>query len=536
MPIQHSPATNVAPRVVRVDMNREQTFSISRSRSRSPTDLEKAGPSPSSTAAKPTNVRRSIGEIEDKIESQQCYSATHQHTPPTAGARVASGLPPRTRKLRDPTSPGRATTKYPQGIIYPKEESEGLSPVTLENPARVTDTVARARAWAVRAKCNVNQPNNFRKDLRDSIIRSVDALYEIVKSLAAKTASETSKSINKQRNVDRSAGKEKEGTGEKREVRETEDSTNLQKELLKRMGEHSKQIEKNRVEMERLREAMERKHVEVEAQVTYASVAAAAPSRRIPEHSAVHSVVVTSVDETETGDEVLEKVRQTVNAKDEGFQIDRIRKGRDRKIILGCKTKTEVNRIKEKLRKDGKNLKVEEMKNKDPLIIIKNIFKYNEEEDIIKAIRTQNREIVKGLKDEDDRIAVRYRKTSRNPHQMHVVLSVSPQLWNRLTRADCVHIDMQRLKAEDQSPLIQCTRCLGYGHSKKMCRETEDACSHCGGPHLRTECANWIAAVAPTCRNCEKANIDTAEHNAFSTDCPIRKKWETLARSTVAYC
>ncbi|CAH2086403.1 unnamed protein product [Euphydryas editha] len=124
----------------------------------------------------------------------------------------------------------------------------------------------------------------------------------------------------------------------------------------------------------------------------------------------------------------------------------------------------------------------------------------------------------------------------RNPHTVHVVIGTSPTLWSRITGMGSVHVDLQRVRAEDQSPLVQCTRCLGYGHSKKFCKEPADGCSHCGGLHHKAECAEWVAGVPPTCRNCKKAKLESFEHNAFSSSCPVRKRWDELARSAVSYC
>ncbi|KAL4702166.1 hypothetical protein ACJJTC_011506 [Scirpophaga incertulas] len=63
--------------------------------------------------------------------------------------------------------------------------------------------------------------------------------------------------------------------------------------------------------------------------------------------------------------------------------------------------------------------------------------------------------------------------------------------------------------------------------------------SHCGGPHLRRECEDWMAGMAPRCCNCasaKKTQAGEGEHNAFSSDCPIRRRWEMAARAKIAYC
>ncbi|CAH2088587.1 unnamed protein product [Euphydryas editha] len=66
-----------------------------------------------------------------------------------------------------------------------------------------------------------------------------------------------------------------------------------------------------------------------------------------------------------------------------------------------------------------------------------------------------------------DRLQVKYHRRARNPLTAHVVLSASPALWRRITEKGSVHIDLQRVRAEDQTPLVQCTRCLGCGHDRR---------------------------------------------------------------------
>lgn len=175
-------------------------------------------------------------------------------------------------------------------------------------------------------------------------------------------------------------------------------------------------------------------------------------------------------------------------------------------------------------------------KNKDPLIILKEVLAINTDEDIIKAIKIQNSWLVGHIQENDWRISVKYRKKCRNPFMNDIVLQVSPKIWQTITEEGKVHIDIQRVVVRDQSPLIQCSRCLQYGHGRKLCKEHEDLCSHCSGPHLRKDCHLWIAGTAPACHNCQLAKKDNNEQNTFDKNCPVRIKWDNLARSSTAYC
>ncbi|CAH2107879.1 unnamed protein product [Euphydryas editha] len=270
-------------------------------------------------------------------------------------------------------------------------------------------------------------------------------------------------------------------------------------------------------------------------QRSYASVTAAAPQRQ-QARPTLHSMIISSKNEEHTSDQVLKKVRETINAKEGWVTVEKVRKVRDRKVVVGFASAEECNRVQNRFSKQETGLLVEALKNKDPLLVLKDVLKYNTDEDIIKAIRNQNRALFDGLGEGDDRLQIKYHKRTRNPLTVHVVLSASPTLWKRITEKGAIHIDLQRVKAEDQSPLVQCTRCLGFGHGRRFCKEPQDLCSHCGGAHLQSKCVERRDGVPPSCRNCLKAKHTQTEHNAFDHGCPVRIRWDDIARSKVSYC
>ena len=175
------------------------------------------------------------------------------------------------------------------------------------------------------------------------------------------------------------------------------------------------------------------------------------------------------------------------------------------------------------------------MKNKNPLVVLKDVFITSDDEEIIKALHTQNEEIFRDLSQEDRETTVKFKKRTKNPKTAHVIVQVGPVVWRRMTEAGALYLDLQRIRVEDQSPLIQCTRCLAFGHGRKFCSESADRCSHCGGPHLREKCADYMAGIEPQCCNCSRSKLRKTDHNAFSAECPVRRKWDYLARATTTY-
>lgn len=268
---------------------------------------------------------------------------------------------------------------------------------------------------------------------------------------------------------------------------------------------------------------------------TYASVVAAPRENKPPQCTALHSIVVSSKNETETAQEILNVIKEKVQAKENGIIVENVRKAKDRKIIIGCRTEEGRNIIKEKLKSASDRLRVEEIANKRPLVVFRNVLNENTDDDICIALQTQNQRILDDLNEKDKEIKILFRKRTRNPQVGHVVARVAPLLWKKLTEVGQVHIDLQTVKVEDHSPLIQCSMCLGYGHSRGRCTQDKPKCSHCGGSHVRAKCGEWLAGTAPKCCNCSHAKLESKEHSAFSNECPIRRKWDQMARATIEY-
>nr|XP_049699679.1 uncharacterized protein LOC126055255 [Helicoverpa armigera] len=264
---------------------------------------------------------------------------------------------------------------------------------------------------------------------------------------------------------------------------------------------------------------------------SYASVTAAKPGHR----PALHSMAVTLEGNQETADEVLERVKRAVDARETGLKINKVRKAKNQTVILGCDTETELEKVKRRIESRGEGLIVSNMRNKNPLVILKDVFIDSDDDELIKAIHVQNKEIFTDLSQEDTDITIKYKKRTRNPKTAHIVVQAKPIVWRRMVEAGALYLDLQRIRVEDQSPLIQCTRCLAFGHGRKFCTEGADRCSHCGGPHLREKCADYIAGNEPQCCNCSHSKLQRTDHNAFSAECPVRRKWDYLARQTTAY-
>lgn len=476
---------------------------------KSPELTMKAGPSNEPTQV--SKVRQSIGEWESGKPDRS-------PTTPKKAEPAPAGL------LKTKTKPKTTLSQESKVTRKTSVEAAGSSPKP-EKP-KYADRTAEARTCLTKVKMQLGSARNLRTDIKTEVTIAAERLYQLVKEAEK--------------------GKAKHGKGEDKDLEEEREEEprilppsleprREEMDLIRKLEEHSQLIKESNERIEGLKEVMEKQQMTLE-EATYARVAAGPTGKQFPGQTALHSVVVTSKDEKETGEEVLNRIRGVINAKEGWVTVDRVRKAKDRKVIVGCKTEEERQKVKERLRMAEDHLNVEEVKNKDPLLLLRDVFQYNSDEDVLSALRNQNRSVFRNLEKQDYKMEIRYRKKTRNPQTCHIIIRVSPKIWLRAMEAGSVHVDLQRVRVVDQSPLVQCSLCLGYGHGRRFCKQTVEKCSHCGGPHMRSECADWLAGVVPKCCNCTHAKLDLTDHNAFSQECPVRQKWDALARATIAYC
>lgn len=404
-------------------------------------------------------------------------------------------------------------------------KSVGEIEARLESPQleklkpKAIDRLAEARACIVKAKFQLGNSRNIKTEIKQDVTNQLDKLFQIIKDLHRDLPKDKNyTNINK--NNDPTITKINQNDREKDDV------------VMETLKENNRILIENRENIVKLGALLELSTTAAKA--SYSDIVSVEAKKKIPDARALHSVVVTSTSELDTGDEVLEKIRKTVEAKDGKIKIERVKKAKDRKIIIGCENAEEREKVKERLKKND-TLRVEEVKNKSPLLAFKDVMRYNTDEQVVMALRNQNAHVFEGLEEDLCKVEIMYRRKARSPLQCHIVARVSPVVWRRWTDCEKAYIDIQRVRVEDQSPLIQCSRCLAYGHTRRYCREEKETCCHCAGPHLRADCDKWQQGMAPHCRNCDKAGIDSVEHSALSSDCPVRKKWDALARSSVTY-
>ncbi|XP_045453294.1 uncharacterized protein LOC123662495 [Melitaea cinxia] len=272
------------------------------------------------------------------------------------------------------------------------------------------------------------------------------------------------------------------------------------------------------------------------APTTYAQVAAR-PKQESAEQRPNHTLIISSRNPQETGEQVLNKIKDSLDLTKSGARMERVRKARDQKIVVRCASKEDMVKIRGQVQKNA-DLTVREPTNQDPLVCVRGVLSSYTNEEIVDLIKAQNGHILEGVDEKALKMKVRFRKRARNPHECHPVIELSPVLWKKFIDRGKIYIGFGRCAVEDQSPLIQCMRCLGFGHTKALCKQDKDACNYCAGEHTGGNCPSKAKSDLPQCINCLRAKRSGHDlgHTAYSAECPERIKWDNIARSRVQYC
>ncbi|KAL0892590.1 hypothetical protein ABMA27_014319 [Loxostege sticticalis] len=356
-------------------------------------DSEKAGPS-RTPPAQTLNVRRSIGEWEStKMDPKPCTSTGHAHSPKTNVPVPGAPLKQRTKTAPQP-EPKKMTRR-------PSVESQMTSPGPKLDVAKSADRVTQARGWLQKAKSHIGESRNLRADLKTGITLAVDRLYQLVKEATADANTNSEAASGKEREISGT-----EDMGEKTGKQGKEDFTGIGINMIELLKEQSRKIDLTTEELKKLRDSVN-SYQETTMQRTYASAAASPRKPVVERQSALHSIVIEAKDEGVTGDEVMRKVREAVNAKDGWVTVERVRKVKDKKVILGCRTMEERDKVKERLKGAESHLRFEDMKNQDPMVILRDVINSHTDEDVKSAIRNQNGMVFRGLEPKEDRIEIK---------------------------------------------------------------------------------------------------------------------------------
>lgn len=251
-------------------------------------------------------------------------------------------------------------------------------------------------------------------------------------------------------------------------------------------------------------------------------------------HAARHPLMIKSRNPIHTGDDILKHIKENVDVISLGVGVNGVRKCRDGGVAISVESAREREVMEGAIRALGDDYSVSEPRRRDPQLRLVGVVAELADARLEEALLRQNEGLLQCVPGAERSIKVVRRIKGRNAGLNNVVVSVSAGVWRALLERR-VRLGYQVVVARDQSPLMQCYRCLGFSHRVAECRAPAPRCGYCAGEHDTRACSARGGAP-PRCTNCAARRAPDQGHPAYSADCPEWRRWDRIARLSVRYC
>ena len=244
----------------------------------------------------------------------------------------------------------------------------------------------------------------------------------------------------------------------------------------------------------------------------------------IPARQKTYALVVAADDATKKSEDVVNVLKKNINVTT-GLQVSAVTACANQRVVVRLPTRSAAEEVKKAI--DGCNgLNVREARSLKPFVIIRGIEKGLTVSEIENLVKTQNKEL------NLDDVKVCFRKSGGGNLLENVVCRVGPTEYGKIMRVGRLFVSMRAVAVEDFCPVLQCYKCLRYGHMAKNC-VNRLTCSHCAGNHKKFECPNLAgSAVCAVCKDNKKTEIG---HGAMDSICPIRLLKEEVVKRRINY-
>lgn len=243
-----------------------------------------------------------------------------------------------------------------------------------------------------------------------------------------------------------------------------------------------------------------------------------------------YALVVESTKKGTTAEEVTKKLKAAVKPAEIGVRIESIREGHGSKILLKCRDEISVQKIKERMRGECKEISIRSPEPLKAVIAINGVDEEECKEGLVGRMIAQNPGLAsltpEGSNESEIIKVVRYAKMGVNKNTRRVFLMVNAEARKRLSELEYIYIGYKKVKVLDSTPLLQCYRCLGFNHMSKNCRN-EERCMYCADGHRSSECTIKNEREKFKCYNCrEYLGVKECNHRASSWECEYYKRMQ----------
>jgi hypothetical protein len=387
------------------------------------------------------------------------------------------------------------------------EERQKPDPELKSGSSKRPTTKKQSPAPSLPSKPKTSQ--GISPDPRDKVEESASTGIRVVESLKGNITKEQKEELVKiYLNIMKEARKMKNSIAD---LKEELSMTKLKaaEELLKKEEEHTKTLR-------------EEKPVQ-SPQESYATRA----KRNLPE--AIHKILVSSTKEA-TAEDIAKEIRANIKPQDLKIGVSSFRIGKE-SVIIGCPKADDADALIARVNTHSNGtLAAKAAQRRNPIVILKGVGKEYDDNEIPELLIQQNEAVANTSTSKMEIKIVRVLK-NKNDKLKNCMLQVTPAIRTAMLDSERVNLGFMRVHVEDVSPLLQCYKCQGFGHTSLKCTEKTERCVKCAKAHSTKDCT----ATEDKCWNCCKAKKSSINHRANSKTCPFLVMMEARALERINY-
>lgn len=208
-----------------------------------------------------------------------------------------------------------------------------------------------------------------------------------------------------------------------------------------------------------------------------------------------------------------------------GIKIDRVVKGRNKsvRIVAGHE---ELDKLKPVLNQMGMEVKTIDKLN--PRLRVRDIPTGLDKQQFISDLVRQN---LSGADASSVRLV--YWFPTKAQRSASAIIEVSSTIRTELMSQGRVYLGWSSCRVMDHLHVLQCFKCLGFGHMAKGC-QASDVCGYCTGGHESRACPN--KGGVRKCHNCVSAKMRVVDHSALdAVVCPVLQRRLTERSKMIHY-
>lgn len=254
------------------------------------------------------------------------------------------------------------------------------------------------------------------------------------------------------------------------------------------------------------------------------------------------ALIISPKNEVNSSKETMNLWKNSVTFKDTNFAPSKIKLISNNKIRIEFDNSSQRDTALEKTKSPNSTIYAEIPKTLQPSIIIKGIPNDVEPSQIIDIITNQNDSIKQNKKTSND-IIYSFKRNNKNKNLYNAIFRTTPNIFRAIIQSGKINLDHYRIHVEEYIPLLQCYKCLKYGHTRSHCTQTQSICSYCSSnEHEYKNCLHKNDQIKLNCYNCSKFNqLHTntikrpTQHSATSNTCPCYTQMYKITQSRINY-